>query len=175
MVRLLHHFYLISYFQKFTDTGELYLHHRNIYDSIIRERIANFPLDLGFIVSMVSIEMAANIGLGWRFSYINYFPTVEGGIARILSFDWMATRSMCSSCCMLLRDFFTDPVRAGGYVIDGPKYALVARFLLDCFIEPRPERKFEQGVFVFYVINGMLTQLIQVFRHLRSLSTFQWD
>ena len=156
------------YFQKFTDTEELYLHHRNIYDSIIRERIENFPLDFGFIVFMVLIEMGARVGgetppESLALNFMDYFPTVEGGIASnysTLSFGPMETRNMrmSPSCCVLLGEFFTDPVRGGNYFIDGPKYALVARFLLDCFIEPRPERKFlEQVVFVFYIINGMLT------------------
>lgn len=140
---------LIFYFQKFTDTEELYLHHRNIYDSIIRERIANFPLDFGFTVFMVLIEMEASVGEGeLALDFIDYFPTAEGGdIARndnysTLSFDPTESGSLDRSCCVLLGEFFTDPVRGGSYVIDGPKYALVAGFLLDCFIEPCPERKF---------------------------------
>ena len=141
---------------------ELYLHHRNIYDSIIRERIANFPLDLEFIVFMVLIETKASVGRGGlSLRSLDYFTTLGGGIARnysILSFHPMETGTLGRSCCMLLADFFTDPVRGGNYVIDSAKYALVATFLLDCFIEPYPKRKFfEQVVFVFYVINGMLT------------------
>ena len=185
-VWLLHHSYLIFYFQKFTDTEELYLHHRNIYDSIIRERIANFPLDLGFIVFVVLIEMKASVGRGsLRLRFLDYFTTLGVGNARnysTLSFHPMytlhpmVTGTLSRSCCMLLGDFFTDPVRGGNYVIDSPKYALVAKFLLDCFIEPCPERKFlEQVVFVFYIINGMLMRLIQAFQQLRSLATFQWD
>ena len=103
---------------------------------------------------MVLIEMKASVGMArLTLEFIDYFPTVEGGIARnysALSFDPMDTGSLTPSCCVLLGDFFTDPVRGGNYVIDSPKYALVARFLLDCFIEPCPERKFlEQVVFCF--------------------------
>ena len=161
-VRLLHHSSLIFYFQKFTDTEELYLHHRNIYDSIIRERIANFPLDLGFTVFMVLIEMGAKVGkASLALDFIDYFPTVKGGIARnysTLSFDLTKTKSVTHDCCVLLGKFLTDPVRGGNYFIDSSRYALVAKFLLDCFIEPCPERKFlEQVAFVFYIINGMLT------------------
>ena len=114
---------------------------------------------------MVLVEMGARDG-GERLAlnFIGYFPTVEGGIARnysTLSFEPMeteATEGLTYSCCVLLGEFFTDPVRGGNYSIDGPKYALVSRFLLDCFIEPHPEDHFlRQVVFVFYIINGMLT------------------
>ena len=40
---------------------------------------------------------------------------------------------------VLLGEFLTDPNRAGKYVLDGSKYALVARFLLDGFLQPCPE------------------------------------
>ena len=112
---------------------------------------------------MVLIEMEARVGGDLILNFIDYFPTVEGGIASnysTLSFDPTETESLTcsSSSCMLLGEFFTDPVRGGNYFIDGAKYALVARFLLDFSIEPCPERNFfEQVVFVFYVINGILT------------------
>ena len=82
----------------------------------------------------------------------SYFPTVEVGIVRnysTLYFDPMGNFILNDDYHMLLEEFFTDPARAGTYVIDGPKYALVARFLLDCFIEPCPEQRFlEQVVFL---------------------------
>ena len=113
---------------------------------------------------MVLIEMGARVGeTELALNFMDYFPTVEGGIAShysTLSFCPRKAEFLNSSCCVLLGEFFKDPVRAGNYFIDGPKYALVARFLLDCFIEPCPERKFlEQVVSVFYIINlnGMLT------------------
>ena len=94
--------------------------------------------------------MKANAGKArLTLNFINYFPTVEGGPRNYstLSFDPKETGP---SCCVLLGDFFTDPARGGNYVIDSPKYALVAKFLLDCFIEPCPERKFlGQVVFCF--------------------------
>jgi len=43
---------------------------------------------------------------------------------------------------MLLTEFLTDPGRAGEHALDGPKYALVAKFFLDCFILPCSEHKF---------------------------------
>ena len=142
-------------FQKFTDTEELYLHHRNIYDSIIRERISNFPLDFGFTVFMVFIKMKARVGKELPVGFMDYFPPTEGGIAsHYLTLSFCPTEDasdfLDSSCCVLLGEFFTDPVRAGNYFLDGAKYALVAGFLLDCFIKPCPEREFlEQVVFVF--------------------------
>jgi hypothetical protein len=41
-----------------------------------------------------------------------------------------------------LEEYFFDPVHGGKYVLDGSKYALVARFLLDCFIQPCSEQEF---------------------------------
>ena len=119
-------------------------------------------MDLGFIVFMVFIEMQASVGgAELTLEFIDYFPTVKGSIARnylTLSFNPTETTILTHSCCVLLGEFFTDPVRGGNYFIDSPKYALVASFLLDCFIEPCPERKFlKQVVSVFYIINGMLT------------------
>ena len=113
---------------------------------------------------MVLIEMNARVGRDRErlaLNFMDYFPTVEGGIKShysTLSFYPRWSESIGSSSYVLLGEFFTDPVRGGNYFIDGPKYALVSRFLLDCFIEPCPECKFlKQVVFVFYIINGMLT------------------
>ena len=145
--------YLTSYFQKFTDAHDLYLHHRNIYDSIIHQRIAKIPLDLGSIIFLVFIAspLLDRHSFGWIF--INYFSPVEGRTLEnyaALSFssvDLYEARQLSSaSFDLLLGEFLTDPNRAGKYVLDGSKYALVARFLLDCFLQPCPEQAFLRQV-----------------------------
>ena len=138
----------LIYLQKFTDIRDLYLHHRNIYDSILRQRIADCPLDLGFFVFLVLISspLAGN-DLGW--SFINHFPPVEGRTQNNYSALYFNSRSRTGHLVpydALLGEFLTDPIRAGKYVLDGSKYALVARFLFDCFIQPCLEQEFLEQV-----------------------------
>lgn len=125
---------------------------------MIHKRIADFPLDsdLGFIVFLVLVLMQPHLYREeFASHFISYFPTVESSIARNYS---KPTDAMDYRDHPLLKEFFTDPVRAGKYVLDGPKYALVARFLLDCFIQPYSERKFlEQVVLFSNVFKGILT------------------
>ena len=128
---------------------DLYLRHRNVYDSIIRPRIAGCPLDLGsfvFLVLIASPPLGGN-GLGWNF--INYFPPVEGRTEDTYSALYFIPRTwICHPLpySASLGEFLTDPIRAGKYVLDGSKYALVARFFLDCFLQPCPEQKFLEQV-----------------------------
>ena len=137
--------------QKFTDTEDLYLHHRNIYDRIMCKRIADSPLDFGSIVGLVLAGMHPKIGLSKFNEYFTgYFPAVKGGL--FLIYQKLYFRPLVpalpvgyfpdSRYLMLLTEFLTDPGRAGEHAFDGPKCALVARFLLDCFILPCLERNF---------------------------------
>jgi hypothetical protein len=144
---------LNSYFQKFTDTHDLYLHHRNIYDSIIRQRIADCPLNLGTFVFLVLITSPPFGGNGLTSSFINYFPPVEG--RSLENYSALFFHSVHPRRPQLfhpfpydalLGEFLTNPNRAGKYVLDGSKYALVARFLLDCFLQPCPEQAFLEQV-----------------------------
>jgi len=131
---------------KFTDTEDLYLHHRNIYDRIMRKRIADLPLDFGSIVGLVLAGLHPNIGLLLNSNkyFTHYFPAVEGGLPRIYStlhFQQLPNSSG-SHYKMLLTEFLNDPGRAGEHALDGPKCALVARFLLDLLIAPCSEHNF---------------------------------
>ena len=108
-------------------------------------------MDLGSFVFLVLIAspLLNKINFVWRF--INYFPPVKG-----------RTRENYSALCFiprprirdplpyqhdaLLGKFLTNSIRAGKYVLDGSKYALVARFLLDCFLQPCPEQAFLEQV-----------------------------
>jgi hypothetical protein len=152
---------LILYLQKFTDTDDLYLHHRNIYDSIIRQRIAKFPLDLGSFVFLVLIASPLFDKNNFAWELIHHFPPVEGRTQDNYT-------ALCFSHPQVLRifndlpypaldtflgEFLTDPIRAGKYVLDGTKYALVARFLLDCFIQPCPEQAFLEQVVSWYKLS----------------------
>ena len=155
---LFHQSYPIHCFQKFTDTEDLYLHHRNIYDRIMRKRIADFSVDFGSIVGLALAGLHLNISALFDLNkpFTDYFPAVEGGLLRIyqtLYFRHLPTHIRGSrfkplggipdSCYLvLLTEFLTDPGRAGEHVLDGPKCALVAKFLLDCFVPPCSERNF---------------------------------
>ena len=130
---------------------DLYLHHRNIYDSIIHQRIAKFPLNLGSVVFLVltaSPLLDRNCLVGRTF--IKHFSPdriLENYSAlTALSFYSMHTLATVVPYNVLLGEFLTDPNRAGKYVLDGSKYALVARFLLDGFLQPCPEQAFFEQV-----------------------------
>ena len=106
----------------------------------MRKRIADFPLDFG---SIVGLALVGTVGLDPDFVpmlnldeyFTDYFPAVEGGLWRIYQTLYVREQTYLSSS-VLLKEFLTDPGRAGEHAIDGPKYALVARFLLDSFISP---------------------------------------
>ena len=147
---------LIHYLQKFTDTEDLFLHHRNNCDTIMRTRLADFPLNSGFIVCLLLIGLRPHIGRRLVSNFTDYLSTVESDFPRIYStlyFHLQAHSTPNPNYSMLLTEFLTDPVRAGEYVLDGPKYALVARFLLDCFIRPRSEPNFILYGFFLVLIN----------------------
>ena len=141
---LFHQSYPIHCLQKFTDTEDLYLHHRNIYDRIMRKRIADFPLDFGSIVGLVFVGLHRNRLLDYNKSFTHYFPAVEGGLLRIYQTLYFRPLDsfLDSRYPMLLTEFLADPGRVGEHALDGPKFALVAGFLLDCFTPPCSERNF---------------------------------
>ena len=141
---LLRRSFPIHCLQKFTDTEDLYLHHRNIYDSIMRERIADFPLDFGSIVGLVLAGLHPTTGLLKFKQYFTDYLLVEGGLSRVYAtlYFQLPGYKQSSRYLMLLTEFLTDPGRAGEHALDGPKCARVARFLFDCFIPPCSERNF---------------------------------
>ena len=108
------------------------------------KKIADFPLDFRSIIGLVLAGLHPNIGL-WKFNeyFTDYFPAVEGGLSRIYQTLYFRPldRFSDSRYLMLLTEFLTDPGRVGN-ALDGPKCALVARFLLDSFILPCSERNF---------------------------------
>jgi hypothetical protein len=107
-------------------------------------------LDLGTFVFLVLIASPALFDKTiFASNLIHHFPPVQGR-----TWDNYLALSFIPECCdyspvpddVLLKEFLTDPIRAGKYVLDGSKYALVARFLLDCFIQPCPEQAFLEQV-----------------------------
>ena len=141
---LFHQSYLIYCLQTFTDTEDLYLHHRNIYDSIMCQRIADVSLNLGSFVGLAIGGLRPDIQLSkFNKSFTAHFPAVEGGLSYIyqkLYFHWLDYQPYPYS--LMLTEFLTDPGRAGEHALDGTKCALVTKFLLDCFISPCSERNF---------------------------------
>ena len=136
---MFHQSYPIHCLQKFTDTGDLYLRHRNMYDGIMHKRIGDLPPDFKSIVGLALAGLHPAIGLG------NFNFTDNGGLLRIyqtLYFRPYRRDKPSSRYLMFLTEFLTDPGRAGKHALDGPKFALVANFLLDCFIRPCSERDF---------------------------------
>jgi hypothetical protein len=158
--RLLQHSYLFLYLQKFTDTEELYLHHRNIYDGVIHNRIADFPY-AEFVFFLVLIEMLPHLTARELYlKSVNPLEEVNDGIRHIhstLRFNSPQYFAMTLDYRLLLGESLSHPVHAGKYVLDGQKYAFVARFLLDNFIEPSSEENFLRQVVFFPAINGILT------------------
>jgi len=109
----------------------------------MRKRIVDLPFDFGsIVVPLFFVGLHPNIGLlNINEDFTDYFRAVEGDLYPTLHFQ-PQNRNRDPSYVMLLREFLTDPGRAGEHALDGPKYALVARFLLDCFIPPCSERNF---------------------------------
>ena len=135
---------LIHCLQKFTDTHteDLYLRHRNIYDRIMRQRIADLPLDFGSIVGLFLVGWNFRSLLDFDGSFTDRFPAVEGGLLRICQTLYFKRLAPISDLRyqLLLTEFLTDPGRAGEHALDCPKCALVTKFMLDCFIPPCSER-----------------------------------
>jgi len=121
---------------------DLYLHHRDIYDRIMRKRIADLPLDLGSIVGLFFLRLHPGTTEFYGY-FTDCFPAVKGGLSHIyqkLYFrppgSFALPLNSRPRSLKLLTEFLTNPGRAGEYALDGPKCALVAKFLLDCFILP---------------------------------------
>ena len=113
----------------------------------MRKRIADFPLDFGSIVGVVLAGLHPHMGLLKCQEYFtDYFPAVEGGLLCIYQTLYFRPLDYNSDSdyVMLLTEFLTDADRAGKHALDGPKCALVARFLLDFFIVPCSEFTFCQ-------------------------------
>jgi len=150
--RLLQHSYLFLYLQKFRDTEELHLHHRNIYDGVIHKRIADFPLDAGFVFYLVLIEMLPHFN-ATHFALRCTDPlNVNDGIRHIHSTLWFKLTPrfpLTRDYCLLLGESLSHPVHAGKYVLDGQKYALAARFLLDYVIQPSSKEYLLRQVVLF--------------------------
>jgi hypothetical protein len=123
-------------------------------------------LDLGSIFFQLLIEMDPNYSAKLTPRFLDYLLTMKGGtIVRELD--------SCDND-KFLEEYLTDPVRAGKYVLDGSKYALVARFLLDCFIEPCSECEFLAHV--IFVLNYRSTDIIiQLLLPQRICETFRYD
>ena len=110
------------------------------------KRIADVSLDFGSIIGLFVVGLQPKFDL-WKFQqyFTDYFPTVKGGLSRIyqtLYFRPPGNLKSGSRYPMLATEFLTDPGRAGEHALDGPKYALVAIFFLDCLIPPCSERNF---------------------------------
>ena len=109
------------------------------------KRIADVSLDLGSIVGLALAGLHPNIDLyELNESFTARFPAVQGGLLRMYQTLYFRTFDYQYQpySQMLLREFLTDPGRAGEHALDGPKCVLVTRFLLDCFIPPCSERNF---------------------------------
>ena len=90
---------------------------------------------------------AKDLGLSWIDP-----SNVEHGIMHIhstLCFNSTQNFVMTPDYCLLLGESLSHPVHAGKYVLDGQKYALAARFLLDHFIQPSSEEYFLRQVVLF--------------------------
>ena len=104
----------------------------------MHERIADVPLDLGFLICLVLIEMQARDDLGRIPSSLShYFPSLNYDIMRPFSSLCFGQTPIGHGYCALLAEHFSNPVHGGKYVLDGPRYALVARSFLDFFFSQK--------------------------------------
>jgi hypothetical protein len=115
----------------------------------------DLSLDAGFVFYLVLIEMLPHLNAGHlELRWID--PSkVEDGIVHVHStLCFSSTRSfvMTPDYCLLLRESLSHPVHAGKYVLDGQKYAVAARFLLDYLIQPSSEEYFLRQVILFPAI-----------------------
>ena len=101
--------------------------------------MADFPPDFGSNVGLALVGLHPDIAL-WNFNFtkverdlFHTYPTL---------YPQLSFGNTNSRYSMLLTEFLTDPGRAGEHALDGPKCALVAKFLLDCFILPCSEYNF---------------------------------
>ena len=88
----------------------------NIYDKIMRRRIADVSLDLGSIVGLaLKLGLHPTTLLRFNESFKAHFPAVEGGPWRIYQTLSCGTLGylLSSDSRMLLKEFLTDPGRAG--------------------------------------------------------------
>jgi hypothetical protein len=114
--RLLQHSHLFLYSQKFTETEELYLHHRNIYDGVIHKRVADIPLNAELVCYLVLIAMLPHFrGKILHFTWTDPL-NVQDGILQIhstLRFNPMQDFSMTLAYGQLLEESLSHPVHAG--------------------------------------------------------------
>ena len=125
----------------------------------MRKRIADLPLDFGSIVGLVLAGLHPPIRLlKFKQYFTDYSPAVKDGLSRIYSTLYLRPLDYLpdSRSVMLLTEFLTDAGRAGEHALDGPKCALVAKFLLKCLIPRCSEHNSLRYVVVFSIINGVL-------------------
>ena len=111
----------------------------------MRKRIAPLHLDFGSIVGVVLVGLHRRFGLSkFNHCFTDYSPAVEGDPLRIYQTLYFQSPDsvLDPRSVKLVMDFLIDPGRAREHALDGPKCALVAKFVLDCFIPPVSVHKF---------------------------------
>jgi hypothetical protein len=113
----------------------------------------DIPLDAQFLFYLVLIEMQLHISANDDLDFSCADPLkVKDGILHIhstLGFNSRRNSVMTPDYCLLLGESLSHPVHAGKYVLDGQKYAVAARFLLDHFIQPSSKEYFLRQVVLF--------------------------
>ena len=125
--------------QGFSNTDELYLHHRGAWDKILHKRLAQIESDTisNAIVASVYTDSLHPTRI---FEILN--TASDGEVIDVDSDTWLDTTlygylpTSDASYRELLLEFLGDPIRVGKYILDGTKIATLANILMDYLIWP---------------------------------------
>ncbi|KDR66253.1 hypothetical protein GALMADRAFT_162157 [Galerina marginata CBS 339.88] len=139
----------------FSNTEELYLYHRGVWDKIFHERLSKIKSD-----TRVDAIIASAF-LGPETIFTPYFSILLAILFKLevcipLTLEdprWLETTlyhyigpSMNPVYRELLLEFLTDPVRAGEYILDGTKFATLTKILLEFLIQSRNDEEYESEI-----------------------------
>ncbi|KDR66274.1 hypothetical protein GALMADRAFT_162161 [Galerina marginata CBS 339.88] len=133
----------------FSNTDELYLYHRGVWDQILHERLSMINSDTMVDAIIVSAFIKN------RDIYIDAENLADILVSVIkLQMDdshWLLNTFlqyigpfMNPGYQELLLEFFADPIRAGKYMIDGTKFATLTKILLGFLVQSCNDKRYER-------------------------------
>ncbi|KDR67315.1 hypothetical protein GALMADRAFT_1128247 [Galerina marginata CBS 339.88] len=152
----------------FSNTEELYLFHRGVWDKILHERLSKIksgpmvdtiissaffkrgvinPVDLAEVLAIIfdlEIPLMVDDPQWLKCTLWDYIGPSRGP-------EYQA----------LLLEFLADPIRAGKYILDGTKFATLTKTLLGFLIQTRNDEKYEELIdHNGYEILGIVEEII---------------
>ncbi|KDR67310.1 hypothetical protein GALMADRAFT_161715 [Galerina marginata CBS 339.88] len=134
----------------FSNTDELYLYHRGVWDQILHRRLSTIKSDTmvnaivaSAFINTLPIDAFASI-LATIFELQVCIPlTVDNpGWLETTLFHYIGP-GMNPRYQELLLEFLADPIRAGKYILDGTKCATLTNTFLELFTQSRKDQKYE--------------------------------